>query len=56
MSNKLKLTVFTLCFSSADEDRLHKRNEPLETEYTLSNDAARNEVLAFQHYGDGHME
>ena len=34
----------------------HGRNEAKETVYTLSNDATRNEVLAFQRYGNGHME
>ena len=65
MNNKLKLTVIALGFAmlipviglaAVDEDRLREPNETQETVYTLSNDAARNEVLAFQRYDNGHME
>lgn len=62
---KKKLAIFALCFAwfvpdivSADagDGLLGKWYGPSDTVYTLSNDAARNEVLAFRHRGRGRME
>ncbi|MDD5267375.1 MAG: beta-propeller fold lactonase family protein [Methylococcales bacterium] len=64
MNNKFKLTAIAVCIASclpaasfADPDQTNEHaNKAKETVYTLSNAAAANEVLAFQHYKDGHIE
>jgi 6-phosphogluconolactonase len=65
MKITFKLMFLTLClasllpgigFAGSVEGGFHARNKPRETVYTLSNDANQNEVLAFRHYGKGHME
>jgi 6-phosphogluconolactonase (cycloisomerase 2 family) len=61
---KHKLALLSFCFASlipvgfagAEESHHGERNGAHETVYTLSNDPARNEVLAFRHRGGGHME
>ncbi|MGR9045828.1 MAG: lactonase family protein [Gammaproteobacteria bacterium] len=58
MNNLIKSTLIVFClasllpsigFSAAEHDR-YAQKAPLETVYTLSNDANGNEVLAFQRY------
>ncbi|CAL1242004.1 lactonase family protein [Candidatus Methylocalor cossyra] len=60
MDSKFPLIVVTVCFpsfASADPGRLERhQNEPLETVYTLSNDATQNAVLAFRRDADGPMQ
>lgn len=65
MKTLFKLTFTAFAFASlipgiglADPDKLPKfgGNPPVETVYTLSNNADGNEVLAFHRHGNGQME